>query len=181
MSKPVKEMIIREYDSRFEGFEDATLVSIRGIDANSNNHIRKSLLAKDIHVTVLQNKLARKQFEGSGLTALEPLLSGPNALVFGGASVVEVAREIVNIVKDFPDVELRGACLDGMLFEGEDGVVELSKFPTREEAIAQDVTLVLSPGRNLMGQVKGPGASVAGLIKAIEDKLEKGEEITKVG
>jgi large subunit ribosomal protein L10 len=70
--------------------------------------------------------------------------------------------------------------LDGTLFKGKAGVTELSKFPTREEAIGQNVTLIVSPGRKLVAQVKGPGSNVAGLVKAIETKLEKGEAITKV-
>jgi hypothetical protein len=65
-------------------------------------------------------------------------------------------------------------------FKGKAGVTELSKFPTREEAIGQNVTLIVSPGRKLVAQIKGPGSNVAGLVKAIETKLEKGEAITKV-
>ena len=71
--------------------------------------------------------------------------------------------------------------LDGTLYEGEAGITALSKFPTRDEAIAQDVTLILGPGRKLVGAVKGPGSALAGIIKSIEEKLEKGESISKVG
>ncbi len=67
--------------------------------------------------------------------------------------------------------------LDGTLFKGKAGVDELSKFPTKDEAIAQVVTLVVSPARKLVAQVQGPGSNVAGIIKAIEGKLEKGEAI----
>jgi ribosomal protein L10 len=59
-------------------------------------------------------------------------------------------------------------------------VKALSKFPTRDEAIAQDVTLILGPGRKLVGAIKGPGSNLAGIIKAIEEKLEKGEAIAAV-
>jgi ribosomal protein L10 len=93
--------------------------------------------------------------------------------------VVEVAREIVKLIKDMPEVELKGAILDGTLYEGKAGVTELSKFPTKDEAIANIVTLVVSPGRKLLGQIKGPGSNIAGIIKAIETKLEKGEAIAK--
>ncbi len=67
-----------------------------------------------------------------------------------------------------------------MLFEGDAGVKELSRFPTRDEAIVQAITLVLSPARNLVGAVKGPGSGLVGIIKSIEEKLEKGEAIAKV-
>lgn len=180
MSKPVKEMMIQSFRDRIGGHEDATVISLRGVSANDNNAIRAGLRQKNIRVTVVRNNLFGKAFEGTNLEPLRDILRGSNALVYGAESVVEVAREIVEIVKAFPDVELKGAILDGQLFEGEDGVKALSKFPTREEAIAQDVALILGPARKLVGAVKGPGSGLAGIIKAIEKKLEDGETIAKV-
>lgn len=180
MSKLVKGMMIRDYESRLEGVDDALLISIRGIGAVDTNEIRANLQAKDIRVTVIRNALAKKAFEGTGLESLSPLLTGSSTLAYGAESVVDVAREIIGLVKTYPDIELKGAVLDGQVFEGEAGVEALSKYPTRDEAIAQAVTLVLSPGRKLVGAIKGPGAKVAGIIKAIEGKLEDGETISRV-
>lgn len=179
MSKPIKEMIVRDYKLRLEGASDAMLISVRGVKAIPTTRLRKDLAGKNIRVTVVRNALARRAFAGTPLEPLSKLLTGPNAVAYGGASVVEVAREIVKIVAEIPQLELRGAILDGQLFEGKQGVMELSRFPTREEAIAKAVTLIVSPGRNLLAQIKGPGATVAGLVKAIEDKLEKGETIAR--
>ena len=179
MSKPVKQMLVRDFESRIEGQDNALLISVRGVTANDNNAIRQSLARQDIRVTVVRNNLARKAFEGTGLEALASLLQGPNALVYGAETVVDVARAIVDLAKTYPDVELKGAVLDGQVFEGDEGVKRLSRFPTREEAIAEAVTLVLSPGRNLMGAVKGPGGRLAAIIKSIEEKLEQGETISK--
>ncbi len=184
MSKTVKGIIMRDYKSRLAGageeFPDAMLISIRGLKAVDNTRVRGMLSKKQIKVVVVQNALARKTFENSNLGHLSELLTGSSALAFGGESVIEVAREIVELVKKFPGIELKGAVLDGTLFKGKAGCEELSKFPTKEEAIATVVTLVVSPGRKLLGQIKGPGSKVAGLIKAIETKLEKGETIAKV-
>ncbi len=180
MSKPVKEMMIREYQDMLGDHEDALVIGMRGIPANDNNAIRSGLAKKDIKVTVVRNKLFGKAFGETGLAPLSEVLVGANALAYGAESVVEVAREIVEIVKQFPNVELKGAVLGGVLFEGEAGVKALSKYPTRDEAIAEDVALILGPGAKLVASVKGPGANLAGILKAIEEKLEKGETIAKV-
>ena len=180
MSKPVKELIVSDYLGRLEGAEEALVISLRGVDAEGTETIRSGLRQHSVRLTVVKNSLAKKAFSGTKLEALGPVLKGQNAVLYGEKSVVEVARELIDLVKKFPEIELKGAVLDGELFEGEDGVKRLSKFPTRDEAIAQLVTLVLSPGRNLAAQVKGPGARLGGIIKAIEEKLEKGEAIAKV-
>jgi large subunit ribosomal protein L10 len=181
MSKTVKGMIMRDYKARTAGIDDAMLISIRGMKATETTKLRNKLNTQKIKITVIRNSLAKKTFEGSSLSGLEKLLTGPSALVYNqGGSVVDAARAIVKVVADFPTLELKGAILDGTLFEGKKGVEELSKFPTKEEAIAQAVTLVVSPGRKLLAQIKGPGSNVAGLLKAIEAKLEKGEAIAKI-
>jgi hypothetical protein len=118
-----------------------------------------------------------KAFQGTALESLSKFLSGPSALVYGGESVVALAREIVAWAKDKDSLKFKAAILDGITFEGKAGVEALSQYPTREEAQAKVVTLVLSPGRKLLGAVKGPGGRVMGIVKEIERKLEAGETI----
>jgi ribosomal protein L10 len=45
----------------------------------------------------------------------------------------------------------------------------LGSFPTREEAQAKVVTLLLSPARQVMG-----------VVKTLQEKLEKGESVAKL-
>lgn len=181
MSKQVKEMILRDYQARIGDSHDAVVVSLAGIDAIATHRIRTNLAKKSMKVTVVRNSLFRRMVDESSLKALQPVLKGPSAVIYGGASVVEVAREIVASLKDFPKLELKGAVLDGKLFSGDEGVKALAKFPTREEALGQTVGLLLGPAKKLAAQIKGPGASIAGIIKTIESRLEKGEAIAKVG
>lgn len=180
MSKPVKEMIVRDYQGRFGDLSGAAIIDIRGIPANANNELRTKLQEKSIRVTVLKNTLARKAFDGTALEQLNAALDGPCALAYGAESVVDVARALVTWAKKIDKLELKGAVLDGVFFEGDAGVKELSKYPTREEAQANVVQLVLSPARNLMGAVSSPGGNLLGIVKEIQERLERGEEISKV-
>jgi large subunit ribosomal protein L10 len=180
MSKPVKEMIVKDYVGRLDDASEALVLSLRGVDSKATESLRKNLRSKSVRVTIVKNSLARKAFAGTALDALSPVLKGQNAVLYGDRSVVEVAREIIELVKKVPQIELKGAVLDGELFSGEDGIKRLSTFPTRDEAIGQTVTLILSPARRLARQVISPGGKLAGCIKAIEEKLEKGEAIARV-
>jgi large subunit ribosomal protein L10 len=181
MSKPVKEMIVAEYQKRFSGVSDALVIDIRGIDANVNNDMRVDLQKKQIRVTVLRNSLAKKAFTGTSLANLDAALEGPCALAYGSDSVVNVARELVDWAKKIKELSFKGAVLDGQFFEGAKGIKRLSEFPTKQEAQAKVVQLILSPARNVMGVVKSPGAKVLGIVKQIQEKLEKGETVAKAG
>ncbi len=176
MSKPIKSLITNSYQNRFADIDSAVLIDIRGVGANENMRLRQDLADKQIRVTVVKNSLARAAFKGTALEQLNELLEGPNAMVYGGQSVVEVARELITVVKQIKTIEFKGAIMEGTLF-GPNEVEALSKYPTREEAIAQVVQIFLSPAQNVIGAALGPGRKVASLVKAVEEKLEKGETI----
>ena len=179
MSKPIKEMIIEDYRKRFVNIDGALVVDIRGITANDNNDLRDGLHAKKIRVTIVKNTLAKKAFAGTSLESLGNELAGPSALAYGGNSVVDVARELVGWVKKIKTLQLKGAILDGQYFEGEAGVKRLSTFPTKEEAQAKVVQLVLSPASNLLRAATSPGSNILGIVKEIQKRLEDGKAIAK--
>lgn len=124
MSKTVKSLITNDYTQKFGSSSDAMVISIRGIKGIDVTKLRKTLRKNQVKITVIRNSLAKRMVKGSSLEKLEKFLSGPSALATG-TSVVEVAREIVGLLKEFPGIELKGAVLDGTLFEGDKGVKEL--------------------------------------------------------
>ena len=176
MSKPVKNLMTEVYRQRFADQDGAVVVDIRGIEANDVNEFRSQLAEKEIRVSVVKNTLAKRALAGTPMEGVGTMLEGPSTLVYGGASVVDVARHLIDLAKQLGDLEFKGAWMEGQAF-GPDQIKELSEYPTREEAQAQALQAVLSPGRNLAGQITGPGAKIASLVKAIEEKLEKGETI----
>lgn len=180
MSKPVKSLMTEAYRKRFGELDGAVLVDIRGVASNDLNHLRARLNENNIRVSVVQNNLARRALSGTALEGISDMLEGPSSLVYGGDNVVSIARELLELAKGVENLEFKGALMEGQKF-GADEITALSKYPTREEAQAQAVNVILSPGKNLAGQIVGPGRKIASLIKAIEEKLEKGEELKAAG
>ena len=179
MSKPIKEMIIEDYRQRFVDIDGALVVDIRGISANDNNTMRASLAKKKIRVTIVKNTLAKKAFSGTNLENLTEALIGPSALAYGETSVVDVARELVGWIKKIKTLALKGAVLDGQYYEGAAGVKRLSTFPTREEAQAKVVQLIITPASNLLRAATSPGSNILGIVKEIQTRLEEGKTIAK--
>ncbi len=174
MSKPVKEMIRKELARRFEGLTSLAVVDFTGIDAVTTNRIRARLLEKDIRVTVVKNSLARRAFKEIGLDAASGLLDGPSAIAYGGESVVDVVRELLDISKDAPPLTVKAALLEGDVF-GPDRIDELSKYPNRDEALGRVAQCVLAGGGNLVAAMLGSGARIAGVLKTIEDREGQAE------
>ncbi|MEX0774512.1 MAG: 50S ribosomal protein L10 [Phycisphaeraceae bacterium] len=177
MSKPVKNLLTQTYKERFGDLDSALLIDIRGVTCNKNNALRHRLANKKVKITVVRNNLAKRALEGTKLANITSLLDGPCAFVYGQQSVVEIARELIEIAKETENLAFKGGLMDGELFQP-DQLEMLSKYPTRSEAQAQIVQLFLSPAKKLAGQILGPGRKVASLIKAIEEKAKEKEGVT---
>ena len=180
MSKPIKNLVTQSYRSRFGDLDGAVLIDIRGVESNDLNRLRNDLNKNGVRVTVVKNTLAKQALADTSMQGFVDLLGGPSSLVYGGESVVDIARQLIGLAKEIENLEFKGALMEGQMF-GPDEITALSKYPTRDEAQAQAVQLILSPGKNLAGQITGPGSKIASIIKTIEEKLEKGETIAPVG
>src|SRR3954465_10276054 len=174
MSKKVKSLITKELGERFKGIDAVAVISPRGINANKNNQIRRKLREKGLRMTVVRNALVKRAVgEDSKLKGFDKLLDGPSAVIYGEASISTIARLILAEKKTDDKLELRGIFFDGEAYIGDKGVEQVSKLPTREEAIGQVVALILAPGAKLAGTLKGQAGKIAALVKAIEEKAEK--------
>jgi len=175
MSKPVKELLRREFSKRFEGLTSLAVVSLVGVDANQTNAIRSHLRQKDIRLTVVKNAMARQAFRAMGMDEAAKLIEGPSAIAYGGDNVVTVVRELLSLRETAPALTVKAAMMEGESFPSE-RIEELSKYPTRDEAIAKVVACVLAPGAKLAAAAVGPGAVLAGALKTIQKNLGGGQE-----
>jgi large subunit ribosomal protein L10 len=176
MSKPVKDLIAREYRRRYEGVDSACVVSVIGLDAISTNRVRGELGSQNIRLQVVKNSLARRAFADGPLEPLASILQGPCALVTGGESVIDVAKSLVRLQKTYPLIELKQGMLDGdpELLE----VEQLARMKTRLELVGELALLIASPARSMAGGLAAPGGRIAGCLKAIGDRYDGHQDDT---
>ena len=159
---------------RFNGLTSMAVVGLTGVDAVATSEIRKRLVSKGIRLMVIKNAPAKQAFKTVGLDMAVDLLNGPCAIATGGDSVVDVVRELLGIARDTPDLTVKAAVLEGDAF-GPDRIEELSRYPTRDEAIRILVSCVVWPGRRLGAALVAPGRKAASLVKVIKEKGGSGE------
>jgi large subunit ribosomal protein L10 len=175
MSKLVKDLITKELTTRLKELEGVAVINPRGIDANKNHGIRRRLREKGLRMTVVKNNLARRAVQGGKLEGFDKLLDGPSAVVYGEASIAQIARQLLAEKKNDETIELRGVFFDGEAYVGEKGVKKVSELPTREEAIANVLAAILGPGRKLAAAIKGPGGTLGAILKTIENNAKDKE------
>ncbi|MDO4588138.1 MAG: 50S ribosomal protein L10 [Planctomycetia bacterium] len=176
MSKYVKNIISSDLQKRLKGVDNALLVNLVGMTVNNNNKLRKELASKGINLLVVKNSMADRATKETSLNPMFNGLTGSSAICWGASDIVSLAKEIIKISKDkaYSKFEIRGGVLDGEAFQAET-VLEISKWPTREEQISILLGQIVGVGSKLSSQLLSGGANLASQFKQIWDQEEETE------
>ena len=175
MSKYVKNLISDYLRTRLDGVDDALLVNVVGLNANTNGRLRAELRKKNIHILVVKNSLARRATAGTRLAPMFEGLSGTQRSAGAAKTSSVSAKEVVRLAKDekLKPFETRGGVMDGRKLTSAE-VEHVSKLPSRMEQLGILVGQILGPGARLASQLSGPGGTLVSQLteraKALEEQ-----------
>ena len=176
MSKYVKELIQGELEQRVADgdVKEFIVFNLMGVPGVENNVMRGELKQKGVEMFVVKNSLFRRALRKKNMESACDLFNGPCAVAYGGDSIVDAAKELVDWAKKVKAVQFKGAFLDGAILDG-DAAKALAKMPTRRELQGQIAACIMSPASQIAGALVGPSSMIAGCVKTIIEKAEEKE------
>jgi large subunit ribosomal protein L10 len=172
MSKQIKQLLANELESKFNGTNEFIVVDITGIDGIANNQLREQFLGKKIKLTMVRNAMMRQAMKALNMTAaMDLFVTGSCTVAVGGASIVDLAKEIDSISKQMP-IKFKGAYLEGTALDAV-AAKGLVNMRTRAELQGEVVMLANAPARRLASQIVAPASKIASCVKTIIENAEK--------
>jgi large subunit ribosomal protein L10 len=126
-----------------------------------------------VYMRVVKNTLARKAFAGTAFEPVGPKLKGPLLLAFSKDDPGAAARVVRAFAKDNEKLVATLVSLGGEVLPGKD-LEKVATLPTKDQARAQLLGLLMSPAQQLAAVIAAPATDLARVIAAFADK-RKGE------
>ena len=174
MNKTDKAAAIASLKERFEQNEYFYIADASTLTVEQVNQLRGICFQRGVSMQVVKNTLARKALEQlpeeNNYAPLFDALKGPSAILFS-----EVGNAPAKAIKEFRDEKgerpiLKAAYIATSIYSGDDQLNKLSKLKSRDEVLADILTLLQSPMQNLLSGLKGQGSKLAGALKTLEER-----------
>ena len=145
----------------------------RGLTVAQMTDLRSKARASGVYMRVVKNTLARKAFAGTAFEPVGPKLKGPLLLAFSKDDPGAAARVIRAFSKDNEKLVATLVSLGGEVLPGKD-LEKVATLPTKDQARAQLLGLLMAPMQQLAAVVAAPGTDLVRVVAAFADK-RKGE------
>lgn len=177
MTREEKASIIEELTEKFASHSHFYITDASGFTVAQVNNFRRMCYKSGIEYRVYKNTLIRKALERQEGTDFSPLfgaLSGFSGVIFSkeiGNLPGKVIREFRIKMEGKP--LLKGASIDSSLYVGDENLNMLSELKSKNELIGDVIALLQSPAKNVISALLSGKNTVAGLVKALEERGEK--------
>ena len=158
----LKQPVVQAIAEDVKDAQAVVLVDYRGLTVAEDTAMRKELREAGVIYKVCKNTMMRRAFEGTEFAGLDEYLEGPSAIAISKDDATAPARIICKFAKEAKALEVKAGVIEGTVYDA-NGIVELSKVPSREELLSK-----------LLGSIQSPITNLARVLNQIAEQNGEG-------
>ena len=172
LSLAQKKAVVEEVAEVARSAHSAVAAEYRGLTVTEMTTLRESAKRSGVYLRVVRNTLARRAVEGTEFECIRDRLAGPLVLAFSRDEPGAAARVVRDYAKSNDKLVVSFVAFDGKAMDAS-AIEELAGLPTREEALARLMSVLLAPAARLVRTVAEPHAGLVRVVDAMRaDRAE---------
>lgn len=171
LSLETKKAVVAEVHEVAKTAHSAVAAEYIGLTVAQMTNLRVQARNSGVYVRVVRNTLARRALEDTGFACMQEKLQGPLVLAFSKEEPGAAARVIKSFSKDNDKLVVKLVSVEGKLLEPT-ALDMLASLPTRDEAIAQLMSVLIAPVSKFVRTLAEPHARLVRTLGAIRDQKQ---------
>ena len=160
-----KQYLVTDVETHLKKSDYVILTNFTGVTVSDVADLRAELRKENAEFHVVKNSSLRVAAKAMGLPEFEDSLTGPTAIVVGGANSPGVAKIVTDFFKSKQKVEVKAAILSQKLLTSDD-VKALAALPSLDVLRAQLLGLLSKPGTMLVRVLNAIPQSFVNVLQA---------------
>jgi large subunit ribosomal protein L10 len=150
----------------------AVVADYRGLSVAEMTNLRLKARETGVYLKVVRNTLAKRAVAGTEYECLTDALVGPTVLAFSQEDPGAAARLIKDFAKDHDALEVKALAIGGVAYDAKD-IDILAKLPTRDEAIAQLMSVMQAPVAKFVRTLNEVPGKFVRTMAAVKDQKQQ--------
>lgn len=167
-----KKAIVAEVAEVAKGAVSLVAAEYSGLSVAQLTALRVSARSSGVYLRVVRNTLARRALDGTRFECMQPALVGPLVLAFSKDDPGAAARVMKDFVKKCDKLSVKALSVDGLLLKASE-LNRLASLPTRDEAIAQLMSVMIAPITKFVRTLAEPHSKLVRTMGAVRDKKQQ--------
>lgn len=170
LTQAEKRAVVAEVAEVAATAHSAVAAEYRGLTVDKLTDLRVEARKTGVYVRVVKNSLARRAVEGTEFECMQESLSGPLMLAFSTEDPGSAARLFRDFAKDNDDFKVTLGAVGGETLDASE-IGKLANLPTRDEAIAQLMSVMQAPVAKLVRTLNEVPGKLVRTVEAV--RLQK--------
>ncbi|NIS82476.1 MAG: 50S ribosomal protein L10 [Anaerolineales bacterium] len=168
ITKERKQALVTQYKELAKDNAALILTTYSGLSVKELESLRQQIREVGGEFHIIKNKLADLAFKEANVTLPDDALAGPTAIGFAAEDVVGVAKAIVDLSKETEFMAVKGAVIDGAIFDGQQ-VRRMAELPPLPVVRAQFLSMLQAPANRFAAIMTSSVRQVVDVVKAYAD------------